>query len=142
MAGRAALHPPYELLRCSALRSLRGIAFAIEASCVLLDASQMLNSVDTEYQTPSRQNGRTAVQADHSYWFPAKRYGWGWGLPASWEGWLVLLTFFVLILSGFFLFPPAKALGSFVSYTVVVGILLVAVCWLKGEPPRWRWGEG
>lgn len=25
-----------------------------------------------------------------SYWFPAKRYGWGWGLPSSWQGWVVL----------------------------------------------------
>ena len=20
------------------------------------------------------------------YWFPVKRYGWGWGLPGTWEG--------------------------------------------------------
>ena len=24
------------------------------------------------------------------YWFPAKRYGWGWGLPSTWQGWIVL----------------------------------------------------
>jgi hypothetical protein len=24
------------------------------------------------------------------YWFPAKRYGWGWGLPVTWQGWAVL----------------------------------------------------
>ncbi|WP_269146578.1 hypothetical protein [Xanthomonas oryzae] len=23
------------------------------------------------------------------YWFPAKTYGWGWGLPTVWQGWLV-----------------------------------------------------
>lgn len=23
-------------------------------------------------------------------WFPAKRYGWGWGLPVTWQGWVVL----------------------------------------------------
>jgi hypothetical protein len=21
-------------------------------------------------------------------WFPAKRYGWGWGLPCCWQGWV------------------------------------------------------
>jgi hypothetical protein len=26
------------------------------------------------------------------YWFPAKTYGWGWGLPSTWEGWLVLVV--------------------------------------------------
>ncbi len=23
------------------------------------------------------------------YWFPAKTYGWGWGLPVTWQGWVV-----------------------------------------------------
>ena len=23
------------------------------------------------------------------YWFAAKTYGWGWGLPTVWQGWLV-----------------------------------------------------
>jgi len=22
----------------------------------------------------------------------------------------------------------------------VLSILLIEICWLKGEPPRWRWG--
>ena len=25
------------------------------------------------------------------YWFPAKSYGFGWGLPITWQGWLVFL---------------------------------------------------
>jgi hypothetical protein len=81
------------------------------------------------------------MQTDHKYWFPAKRYGWGWGFPSSWEGWLVFATFFALIVAGFFMFPPAEEVGSFVAYTAIVSVLLVAVCWLKGEPPRWRWGD-
>jgi len=28
-------------------------------------------------------------------WFPAKRYGWGWGLPCAWQGWLVLAAYFL-----------------------------------------------
>ena len=27
-------------------------------------------------------------------WFPAKRYGYGWGLPSRWQGWVVMLVFF------------------------------------------------
>jgi hypothetical protein len=23
---------------------------------------------------------------DDDFWFPAKRYGWGWGLPVKWQG--------------------------------------------------------
>ena len=31
------------------------------------------------------------------YWFRAKRYGWGWGLPIAWQGWVVLSVWFVAI---------------------------------------------
>ncbi len=24
-----------------------------------------------------------------AFWFPVKRYGWGWGLPVRWQGWVV-----------------------------------------------------
>jgi hypothetical protein len=41
---------------------------------------------------------------------------------------------------GFFVFPPDTQLGSFLIYVGVLTVLLVAICWLKGEPPRWRWG--
>jgi len=27
------------------------------------------------------------------FWFPAKRYGWGWGLPVAWQGWAVLIAY-------------------------------------------------
>jgi hypothetical protein len=33
------------------------------------------------------------MQTERKYWFPAKRYGWGWGIPCSWRGWLVLAAF-------------------------------------------------
>ena len=26
-------------------------------------------------------------------WFPAKRYGWGWSFPVTWQGWLVVLAY-------------------------------------------------
>ena len=26
------------------------------------------------------------------YWFPAKRYGWGWGPPQTWQGWVVFVV--------------------------------------------------
>ena len=37
---------------------------------------------------------------DPEYWFPAKRYGWGWGLPATWQGWTVLAAFLILVAGG------------------------------------------
>jgi len=43
--------------------------------------------------------------------------------------------------AGSFLFPPATDRAGFTAYVLVLGGLLVLVCWLKGEPPRWRWGD-
>lgn len=76
-----------------------------------------------------------------NYWFPAKRYGWGWGPPVTWQGWVVFAAFFALIGLGIHLFPPRQALAAFILYVVVLSVLLIGVCWLKGEPPRWRWGD-
>jgi hypothetical protein len=75
------------------------------------------------------------------YWFPAKRYGWGWGLPRIWEGWLVLAAFLGLTVAGAWLFPPRAMLGFYLTYVLVLAVLLIGVCWLTGEPPRWRWGN-
>jgi len=75
------------------------------------------------------------------YWFSAKTYGWGWGLPLTWQGWVVYGIAAVLLVSVFFVFPPTSHVIHFVVSTWVVALLVVVVCWLKGEPPRWRWGK-
>ena len=75
------------------------------------------------------------------YWFPAKRYGWGWGPPSSWEGWVVLAVYFGLLGVDALLFRPDRELHLFLAYVTFVTVLLIAVCWLKGEPPRWRSGK-
>jgi hypothetical protein len=74
------------------------------------------------------------------YWFPAKRYGWGWGIPSTWQGWVVVAIFFVLLSAGVVIFPPQHSLVNFVGYVAILTVLLTGVCWWKGEPPRWRWG--
>lgn len=74
------------------------------------------------------------------FWFPAKRYGWGWGIPNSWQGWVVLAAFTGLLVLGSFMFPPRAHMSAYLGYVAVLCGLLIGVCWLKGEPPRWRWG--
>jgi hypothetical protein len=81
------------------------------------------------------------MRSEQKYWFPAKRYGWGWGIPGSWQGWLVLAAFAALLAIGFVVFPPDKELGFFKLYVAILCGVLILVCWLKGEPPRWRWGK-
>ena len=77
----------------------------------------------------------------NEYWFPAKRYGWGWGLPSRWQGWVVLAIYAVLLVVGIVGLHPGTTQSSFVVYVAGVTALLVLVCWWKGEPPRWRWGR-
>jgi hypothetical protein len=81
------------------------------------------------------------MQNERKYWFPAKRYGYGWGIPSSWQGWIVLAVFVALLVVGSFLFPPHAKLGAYLAYVAVLCVLLVGACWLKGEPLRWRWGN-
>jgi len=79
--------------------------------------------------------------SERRYWFPAKRYGWGWGLPCTWQGWLVLAVFVMLIAAGAWLFPPRAMPGAFAACVLLLVALFAGVCWLTGEPPRWRWGD-
>jgi len=124
---------------------------------------------------------------DKEIWFPAKRYGWGWGLPCAWQGWVVDGIFLILLallgLLAPYLFTGnqipsgsnwkehewvgfhywiqhvgnrtniAMHAACFPSFNPLVGVAvwivlfsllvgsLVAVCWWKGEKPRWRWGK-
>lgn len=80
------------------------------------------------------------MSSEPTYWFAAKRYGWGWGLPLTWQGWAVLAAFVALLSVGFLVFPPEDRMVPFLVYDGILCGLLITVCWLKGEPPRWRWG--
>lgn len=74
------------------------------------------------------------------YWFPAKNYGWGWGVPQTWQGRIVVLAFLLLIAGGAY-FRERMGSVTFLAYATGLIFLLVAICWLKGEPLQWRWGE-
>jgi peptidoglycan/LPS O-acetylase OafA/YrhL len=80
-------------------------------------------------------------------WFKAKTYGWGW-TPASWQGWAVTIADLVFVLGwGVYLAThPALArrpdfLLIALAPIVAAALILIVICWLKGERPRWRWGN-
>jgi hypothetical protein len=81
------------------------------------------------------------MPADKPYWFRAKRYGWGWGLPATWQGWLVFCAYLVLVVGGALVLPTKDHVVGFIVLTVALSLGLVAICFAKGEPPKWRWGD-
>jgi len=81
------------------------------------------------------------MKPQRDIWFPAKRYGWGWGIPACWQGWVVLCAYMGLLVMGAFYIPHRKDAVDFAIYALVLSGLLILVCWKKGERPKWRWGD-
>jgi len=75
------------------------------------------------------------------FWFPAKAYGWGWGAPSTWQGWVVLGAFVVLLVAASIAFPPPLAPWAFAASVFGLCVALFGICYTKGEPPAWRWGS-
>ena len=74
------------------------------------------------------------------YWFPAKRFGWGWGLPVCWQGWLVMLVFLAMVSGAIHYLSLTGNRLAFYGLIALSVLALLAVCRWKGEPTRWRWG--
>lgn len=80
------------------------------------------------------------MEKSPKYWFPAKRFGWGWGLPSAWQGWAVLIAYLTLMLAGLAFLNPAVNANAYTAYAAVVTALFLLVVWRTGELPRWRSG--
>lgn len=67
-------------------------------------------------------------------WFPAKKYGIGWGLPVAWQGWMVLLTYIFLSTAGAFaVMKSPEGIFWFLPYILLLTMLLIFICRKKGE---------
>src|SRR3954470_14828557 len=51
------------------------------ASKVLRELLEQRREVETKLRTAAESQAR--AEHGQKYWFPAKRYGWGWGLPTD-----------------------------------------------------------
>lgn len=78
--------------------------------------------------------------SDGPEWFAPKRYGYGAGLPISWQGWTLLTGYILLLAGGGFLIPY-----SLVAYASVVTMLTAAFVVVVAHTTkggwRWRWGD-
>lgn len=81
------------------------------------------------------------ASTEKKYWFPAKRSGWGWGLPTAWQGWLVCVIYFALVLAGAGAVLPRHGAPCFFAYTGALTLLLVVICMVKGERLPWLRGN-
>jgi CHASE2 domain-containing sensor protein len=73
------------------------------------------------------------VDPKNQYWFRAKRYGWGWGLPCSWQGWAFFIPWLVALGVAARRLMPQHPF-QFTIALALLTLLLVLVCYLKGEP--------
>ena len=78
------------------------------------------------------------------YWFKRKMYGWGW-VPATRQGWLVILAFLVSIFLDSFMLdsigsPTAQQVAMFYAKIFLTVIILLMICYKTGEKPKWQWG--
>lgn len=77
-------------------------------------------------------------------WFKRKLYGWGW-VPVTWQGWAVVAVWLAFVL--FFSLsiddtsPTREVLFTFLMPLIFLTLLLIRICYLKGEKPRWQWGR-
>lgn len=86
-------------------------------------------------------------RVEKQYWFKPKKYGWGWGLPATWQGWLSFGLFLAIWLLAlvWLVFPdttqdiPITNIVLFLGIMVVDIVALLYVSFKHGEPPKWRW---
>ena len=75
------------------------------------------------------------------YWFRAKRYGLGWGLPLVWQGWAVFVSWILILYLGTHYVMPGSRLMRW-GFTSAMIILLLVICYWKGEPTGRRWNSG
>lgn len=71
--------------------------------------------------------------SDKKIWFPAKRYGLGWGLPVVWQGWVVIVSYFVLLMLGMVWLVIAQNMLYYMIYVLVITAILITICFIKGE---------
>lgn len=77
---------------------------------------------------------------DSRIWFPAKTHGWGWGLPVAWQSWAVLAGDVAAMVALPFAFHPERRPVPYFAGVALATLALLAICWARGERPRWRWG--
>ena len=79
--------------------------------------------------------------SDGPEWFAPKRYGYGSGLPITWQGWVLFVGFVVItIASAFFLAPRSPLTFMALMLTLSAIFILITKSTTKGGW-RWRWGE-
>ena len=73
-------------------------------------------------------------------WFYAKRYGYGAGLPCSWQGWVVMLVFLAVVIGAGALWAETRP----VLFIAILAMALPAFLFIVWRTTKggWKWRMG
>lgn len=79
-------------------------------------------------------------------WFHPKKYGYGWGMPAIWQGWVILLGYIAFILYDFLRIDrkshsASDTLLNFIPQIILASIILFLIVRITSGKPKWHWGK-
>ena len=77
---------------------------------------------------------------DRPQWFTAKRYGFGAGLPISWQGWLVLGVYIAIVVAASVLLDGRRLAQGAIVVPATVALVIILARTTRGGW-RWRWGQ-
>ena len=67
-------------------------------------------------------------------WFGRKKIGWGWGLPQTWQGWMLIIVFVALIILFRFI---SKTPLIFIILVLIDIVALFVIAWKTSGKPQW-----
>ena len=73
-------------------------------------------------------------------WFRRKKYGYGWSLPATWQGWIVFVAYLVFIIWNVQGFKNSHGSSKIFIGLILPTAIFIAIIYLTSEKPGWRWG--
>ena len=79
--------------------------------------------------------------SDGPEWFAPKRYGYGAGLPISWQGWALTIGFVALVIGArrcCFSDHPLQLVAALAPF--IIAFIVICARTTRGGW-RWRWGE-
>jgi hypothetical protein len=78
--------------------------------------------------------------SDGPEWFAPKRYGYGAGLPISWQGWALTIGFvaIVIVLATRFTDRPLQLMAALAPF--IIAFVVICAKTTRGGW-RWRWGD-
>ena len=78
--------------------------------------------------------------SDDAEWFAPKRYGYGAGLPISWQGWGLSIAYLVIVGTVAFVLGYAS-IASLSIFAIITSIFIFICARTTRGGWRWRWGD-